>query len=72
MIPATCPVCENDNLYHGQITAQSSHIAVYPASISFTLGAAPRCAVCLSCGSVHIYLPDDQLEKVKQWKAKGK
>jgi hypothetical protein len=72
MTPARCPVCQNENLFHGEIHAQTSQLAVYPVSFAFTVGAAPRCVVCLSCGSVQIYLPEDQLEKVKQWKAKGK
>lgn len=71
-MPTRCPVCQNDNLFDGQITGQTSQIAVYPGSFAFTIGAAPRCAVCLSCGSVHMYLPEDQLEKVRHWNAKAK
>lgn len=66
-----CPVCQSKDLFDGIFNAQDSHIVILPDALTFTTGAKPRSAVCLSCGYVHLYLPEAQLGKVREWKVKG-
>jgi hypothetical protein len=65
MQPIKCASCGEKDFYYGQVTEG------FVMGRSLLSGnARPGCAVCLSCGSIHHYLREDQLEKVKAWKAK--
>jgi predicted nucleic-acid-binding Zn-ribbon protein len=67
-----CPICRQNQFFDGIVNAQDSHIVIRPETRTFTTGAKPRAAVCVNCGYVHLYLSEEQLEKVKEWEAKGK
>ena len=71
-MPIDCPICHQGEIFDGIFNAQEHHVVIRPDTLTFTTGAKPRAAVCVSCGYVHLYLPEDQLRKVKEWKAKGK
>lgn len=65
MQPRKCSSCGESSFYCGQMT---DGFVMGPNLLSNH--ARPMSAVCLSCGSVHLYLEEDQLEKVQAWKAK--
>lgn len=62
-----CTSCGGSDFYYGQMT---EGFVMGPSLLS--KHAKPMSGVCLSCGSVHLYLEEDQLEKVKAWKTKEK
>jgi hypothetical protein len=67
-MPTRCAVCRSETLYHGKMGPYGGEVT--PSSFRFTTGVQTRCAVCLSCGSVQLYLQEDELEKVKTWAEK--
>jgi len=65
MKPTKCNTCQGQDLYYGKA---SEYTAALKSSGFALSGALPKYAVCLTCGAVQMYLPSDQLEKVKKWK----
>jgi hypothetical protein len=65
MQPTKWTSCGEGDFYYGQVT---EGFVMGPSLLSSH--ARPISAVCLSCGSVHLYFQEDQLEKVKAWKSK--
>jgi hypothetical protein len=66
MQPKECLACRGNNFFHGRTTS-----GLIP-SLALFLGrpAFISASACLSCGFVHTHLAEEQLAKVKTWKAK--
>ena len=63
-----CTMCQSHDVYVGKMSPQVR--VLKPHSIWLDFGATVNCTVCLSCGFVAPYVGEDDLKKIRAWKAK--